>query len=144
MGNRLGPVAIMLLAAGAAFAHQGVKDPQVMARMDAMARIGAATKVLGEMAKGASPFDAEKAQAAARRIAEEAAQVPALFQPPATDPKSEALPAIWEQFDTFAELTRDMQEAALGATGIAEPDDLRPALRSLGATCTACHEDFRE
>ncbi|NNF90114.1 MAG: cytochrome c, partial [Boseongicola sp.] len=49
-------VAVLLLVASAALAHQGVKNPAVKARMDVMSAIGDNTKLLGRMAKGEVAF----------------------------------------------------------------------------------------
>ena len=134
----------LLLFAGAAVAHQGVKDPQVQARMDAMSDIAAATKVLGEMARGTRTFDAETAQRAAVSIAEQSARVPDLFRIAATDPMSEALPEIWENFEDFTERTRAMEEAARRAVTLQTEADLTAALASIGETCKSCHKLYRE
>ena len=119
-----------VIAATAATAHEGVKDPAVMARMHAMSEIGDATKVLGQMAKGAAPFDATAAQSAADAIAREAARIPALFETRADDPKSEALPAIWERFEDFSALALDLERAA--SVEIATPKT-RSGRRSRGS-----------
>ena len=132
----------VILFTTTAAAHEGVKAPAVMARMNGMSEIGDATKVLGQMAKGAVAFDASAAQGAARTIAEEAARIPALFEARADDPKSEALPAIWERFEDFSGLARDLERAA--GVEIATPDALGPAFQAIGAACKACHEDYRE
>lgn len=134
----------LVLSAGAALAHQGVQNPAVKARMDAMSAIADNTRILGEMAKGTRPFDAAAARAAAAAIADHAARTPALFAAPEQDPKSEALPAIWTDFDDFTARSAAMQAAARNATGIATPADLGPALAGIGRTCKACHERYRD
>lgn len=134
----------LILSAGAALAHQGVQNPAVKARMDAMSAIADNTRILGEMAKGARPFDATDARAAAAAIADHAGQTPDLFAAPEQDPKSEALPAIWTDFDDFTALSAALQVAAEKATGITTPEDLRPALAAIGGACKACHERYRE
>ncbi len=136
---------IALAFAFAAFpvlSHEGVKDPTVKARMDAMMAIGANTKVLGNMAKGKTPFDAAAADKAAKAIAVTSAKVPTLFEIQASDPKSEALPAIWERFDDFAAKSNALTEAAL-ATDPISLDDLRQSLGRIGQACKACHADYR-
>lgn len=134
-----------LALATAAIAHQGVKNPAVKARMDAMGVIGANTKVLGKMVKGAARFDAAKARAAAAAIAEHAATAPALFEDPEDDPKSEAMPAIWDNFADFTNKATALQTAAENAADrIATPQDLRTALGEIGATCKSCHAIYRE
>ena len=55
---RLTAAFMFLAATSAALAHTGVKNAQVMARMEAMEQIAAATKTLSEMAKRQIPFDA--------------------------------------------------------------------------------------
>ncbi|MDJ0825280.1 MAG: cytochrome c [Rhodobacter sp.] len=131
--------------ATAAFAHQGVQNPAVKARMDAMGVISKNTKVLGAMAKGETSFDAQTARDAARAIAATGAEVPGLFEAQETDPKSEALPAIWDRFDDFVMKTEDMVAAAGAAsTSIETPASLRAALATIGGTCKACHEEYRE
>ena len=132
-----------LLVASAVFAHQGVTNPAVMARMDGMSAIAAETKLLGEMAKGARAFDVEAAQAAARAIAAHGAEIPALFEAPETDPKSEALPAIWEDFASFEAAASALVTAAQAAD-LTTPEGLAPAVAAIGATCGACHKRFRE
>ena len=141
------PFAILLTlsAAPAASAHEGVKNPAVMARMHGMKEIAAHLKVIGDMAKGERTFQAETARSAAAGIATHAAAAPALFEAPEDDPKSEAKPAIWESFDKFTALSLEMEAIAVDlAETIATPDDLGTALQRLGQNCKACHTDYRE
>ena len=138
-------VALCLGMASAALAHQGVQNPAVKARMDAMSAIGDSMKVLGAMAKKAVAFDADTAQKAAAAIAEHAAQTPSLFEAIATDPKSEAKPAIWEDFEDFTMKAAELEKIASGlSASIHSPDDAARAMRSLGANCKSCHEAYRE
>ncbi len=134
-----------VLFAGAAFAHTGVKNAAVKARMDAMSGIGAEMKILGEMAKGVTQFDQKAAQAAAASIAQLAADTPALFEANEDDPKSEAKAKIWTDFDGFVKLSRDMEALATQlSTSIVSEADVALAIKSLGASCQACHKDYRE
>ncbi len=136
---------VLTLAASAALAHGGVQNAAVLARMDAMKAIGDATKVLGEMAKGTTAFDVEAARAAAETIASHAAETPVLFEAREDDPKSEALPGIWENFEDFTAKAADLQALAGDlAMGLDTPDALRAGLGDLGATCKACHTEYRE
>lgn len=133
----------LALTAGAALAHSGVKNKAVMARMDAMAEIGAQTKIIGEMAKGAASFDGKKVAQALERIEARAAETPELFKAQETDPKSEALPVVWQEFDRFVALSDDLEQTA-GAIVVKTPSDLGAALGQLGAACKACHSRFRQ
>ena len=136
---------LCLGVATAALAHSGVENPAVMARMDAMSRIGAEVTVIGLMARGETLFDAEEARAAAAAIAEQAALVPELFATPEDDPKSEARKAIWEDYDRFIEMNGAMETVAIALSeSITTQEDAMMALRTLGQTCRTCHEAFRE
>ncbi|WP_298844582.1 cytochrome c [uncultured Roseobacter sp.] len=135
----------VLIAGTGALAHQGVTNPAVMARMHGMTLIAGHLETLGRMTKGQQPFDAAAARAAAAGIAEHAAAVPALFQAPETDAKSEALPVIWERYDDFTRLSAELETLSAGlAQTITDPADLGPAMSALAAGCRACHRDYRQ
>lgn len=129
----------------AALAHQGVQNAAVKARMDGMSAIGANMKTLGAMAKGQVAFDAGQAKEAAAAVAQEAARIPSLFEVQETDPKSEALPVIWSEFDRFTAIADDLEAAAIvAASALNGPEDLGPALKAIGGQCSACHKAYRE
>ncbi|WP_407493805.1 c-type cytochrome [Pseudooceanicola sp. MF1-13] len=138
-------IAIALIASGtAAFAHSGVKNPDVMNRMMGMSELAKQMKVIGTMAKGEAAFDADAANAALAKISEEASYIPSLFENKATDPKSEALPAIWDNWDSFTAHATELEELAGGLAGTIQAEaDLGPAMGQLGKSCGACHADFR-
>lgn len=139
-------IAVALIAFGtAALSHSGVTNKDVMARMMVMSTISEQMKVIGAMAKGETQFDPAVAQSALIEIAAQSAQIPSMFETRADDPKSEALPAIWERFDTFVARAEDSVTVAerLAAT-ITTEADLGPAMGQLGAACKACHADFRK
>lgn len=129
----------------AALAHSGVKNPAVMARMEGMKSMGAAVKVLGEMAKGAAVFDADAAAMALQSLSTEAKRTRALFEANEGDPKSEALPLIWSDFADF-EAKSEMLEAALAAqiSNVETAADLGPILKAIGTQCSACHKTYRK
>ena len=134
-----------LTIASATDAHSDASNPAVKARMEAMKVIGAQTKVLGDMAKGATAFDAAAAQAAAATMAAEAAKIPALFEPQEDDPESEAKPIIWDQWDDFAAKAMDLENAATAAqASLTDAGAVGPALGQIGGTCKACHSTYRE
>ena len=137
--------ALLIGAATLAIAHTGVEDADVMARMEGMKAMGDATKTLGQMAKGEAPFDTEAARAAAARIAEEAARAPDLFESAATDPQSEALPAIWDNWGDFTDKAQSLEAVASRlASDIDSLDTLRAGMGDLGQACKACHSEYRE
>jgi cytochrome c556 len=132
----------VILAAGATLAHEGVQNPAVMERMELMKSIGEETKALGDMVQGKTAFDPARAAAAQAALTEAAARIPALFEARETDPKSEALPAVWEDWSGFVADAEAMEVAARGLqTGSAQ--SLRDSFAALGQSCRACHEDYR-
>lgn len=136
-------VLLFALIGTAALAHQGVKNPAVLERMDRMKAIASQMEILGPMAKSADRFDAAQAQAALSIISAEAARTVDLFTAQETDPKSEAKDAIWTSFDEFTAKAQAMQAAAENASG-ASMQDVQAAMRALGATCKDCHRSYRE
>ncbi|MEP0941569.1 MAG: cytochrome c [Rhizobiaceae bacterium] len=137
--------ATLALGATAALAHTGVKNPAVMARMNGMSAISDNVEVLGTMAKGQVAFDAASAKTAARAIARHSAESVDLFAAQETDPKSEALPAIWENFDDFTAKAQDIEAFANEwSEKITTLEDVRAGMRLLGQSCKACHSLYRE
>ncbi len=131
-----------LFVAGAALAHDGVKNPAVMARMEGMKQMGGAAKILGEMVKGAVVFDAASANAAMETLRVESARIEALFEAEEDDPKSEALPAIWQDYPDFTAKAEALNAAASQTVGSLE--ELQGAISQIGGACRACHKDYRE
>ena len=136
---------ISMLVASTALAHEGVKNPAVKARMDGMSAIAENMKTLSLMFKEDVAFDLENAQLSLSKIANHAAQTPALFEAKEDDPKSEAKDEIWSNFEDFSNEALTLEAIALKlSTSINSSEDLGPALRELGASCKACHSMYRE
>ncbi|MBV2359213.1 cytochrome c [Thalassococcus sp. CAU 1522] len=133
---------VMTLAATAALAHSGVKNAAVKARMDLMGEVKAATATLGDMSKGAKPFDAAKAEAARAALERHATRIPALFKAPESDPKTEARPEIWTDWDGFVAIA-DRMETVASAMDTGSLKTLRAGMGRLAKTCKSCHEAFR-
>lgn len=125
-----------------ALAHEGVEDPIVGARMDAMSATGAASKVLGNMARGRADFDAAAAAEAKDSLMTIAADIPALFEMNATDPKSEAKPDIWDNFDDFTAKAAALQAAA-EALDASSLEGVQAGMGAIGASCGGCHKPYR-
>lgn len=139
------PVMIAFALASTALAHSGVQDKDVMARMVVMSTIADQMKIIGTMAKGEAAFNEAEVRSALIEIAAHSAQIPSMFEIRADDPKSEALPVIWEQFDQFEALATDTEQLAEQLAGTVQSQaDLRAAMRQLGASCQACHATYRK
>jgi cytochrome c556 len=134
-----------LVISSVAFAHSGVKDQNVKERMMVMKAMADNTKVIGQMLKRKTQFDANEAKSALERLSSLSLKTPKVFTVNATDPKSEAKPAIWDEFDEFTKLSLDLAETSIAlASSIEIIEDLRPALKRISSGCKSCHSKYRE
>jgi cytochrome c556 len=96
---------------------------------------------------GAEGFDTAVIQRAAQAIAMSSHRIPALFPKGSTDPNSRALPAIWENWDKFSALAKQLEEQANSLSNAAASEDdenLQEKSQKLFATCKSCHDQFRK
>ncbi len=105
---------------------------------------------LGAMAKGALPYDAEKAAAAAAGLRAVAHLDLREAWPEGSDSfalaNTRALPKIWENMEDFGKKYMDMQAAADAMAEAAGqgPDQLKAALGQVGGSCKTCHKEYRK
>jgi len=95
---------------------------------------------------GSEGFDTEVIMRAAGAIAMNAHRIPSLFPKGSTDPKSRALPAIWENWDKFTALAKQLEDQAASlqrAAGAEDDEFLKEKSKTLFATCKSCHDEFR-
>tara|TARA_Y100001968_G_C19123966_1_gene603294 strand:- start:104 stop:541 length:438 start_codon:yes stop_codon:yes gene_type:complete len=138
-------ILIFITISSVALAHSGVRDKNVKERMMVMKEMANTTKIIGQMLKGKTAFDANGAKLALERLSSLSLKTPKVFTINASDPKSEAKPAIWDEFDEFTRLSKDLAETSILLAGsIDSIDDLRPALRGVASGCKACHSRYRE
>ena len=138
-------ILISLTISSVAFAHSGVKDKNVKERMMVMKEMAGNTKIIGKMMKGKTSFDANQVKLALERLSALSLETPKVFTINATDPKSEATPNIWDEFDEFTKLSKDLAETSIVlANSVATIEDLRPALKKVSSGCKACHSRYRE
>ena len=136
---------IFLVISSVAFAHSGVKDQNVKERMMVMKAMADNTKVIGQMLKRKTQFNANEAKSALERLSSLSLKTPKVFTVNATDPKSEAKPAIWDEFDEFTKLSLELAETSIVlANSIEIIEDLRPALKRISSGCKSCHSKYRE
>ena len=129
-----------------AFAHSGATGI-VKQRMEAMKDVGKQMKIIGEMIKGTAAFDGLAAKKAADTISEHAAEIQNLFPEGSTQSPSEALPAIWSEWDEFIAIADEMKFEAEKLSTIAKTasntQEIKAQFMSVGKTCSGCHERYR-
>jgi cytochrome c556 len=137
---------IWLLSATLALAHSDCAPGVVKERCDLMERQGDDMKIIGDMAKGKTTFDAAKAAEAARDIVITAKKIHELFPEGSGGGTSEALPAIWEHWDDFTAKADDLGKAAetLAAALDGGDADWKGAFQGVSDACKACHQDYRK
>lgn len=82
----------------------------------------------------------------ARGLAAGAAELSRIFPEGSNVGESEALPAIWEDAEGFAEAIANMQTAADAFVEAAESGDaeaIGAAFRNVGMGCRGCHDNYR-
>ena len=133
------------LISSIAFAHSGVKDKNVKERMMLMKAMANNTKLIGQMLKKQIPFEANEVKLALEKLSSLSLQTPTVFEVNATDPKSEAKPNIWDEFNEFTKLSNELAKSTSDLAILVEDiDDLRPTLMKVSEGCKACHSKYRE
>jgi cytochrome c556 len=143
--NLLAGIGVLLVAfTSFALAHEGAKG-LVKERMDLMKDQQKQMKLIGDMLKGKTPLDAAKAEAAAKELGTTTKKIPELFPKGSGGHPSEALDAVWEEWDRFTGNAHDAEKAAdaLAATLAASGQDWKAAFKTMTDACKSCHEDFR-
>jgi cytochrome c556 len=138
-------IAAAAVLAGAVFGSVGAAEGTHDSRIAMMKKIGGAAGVLGAIAKGTKPFDADAVKAALTTIAETAKVFPDEFGPNADKADKEVNPKLWDNFDDFkakaAKLSSDAETAL--ATLPVDQAGVGAALKTIGSNCSACHQAYR-
>lgn len=146
------PVLIALAVAlpVVALAHADHHEDAVKARQSYFTLLGANIGPLAAMAKGEVDYDEALARLHARNLLTLAGYNAIPHFPQGTSKtdlpgKTRALPAIWETPDALASKFKDFNQAAVRLHEVAGngAGALGPAVRDVGATCKACHDDYR-
>lgn len=136
---------LVLIIAFKATAHSGATGI-VKERMEAMKSMADATKAIGKMIKGEARFDAEAMAGHAQTIHDHSQDVLRYFPEDSLQKASEALPSIWQSWDKFERITKQLQQASTQLADIARSGDQKAARKqfaSMAKSCKACHQDFR-
>ena len=126
-------------------AHTGIKNEDVMKRMNLMKAMAENSKIIGQMLKKKIPFDLEQAKNSLIEISNLSKSTPSVFEKMAMDPKSESKMIIWEEFDNFRDLSNKLADDTFSAVkNLSDVVDLKPALKTIALGCKGCHSRYRE
>jgi cytochrome c556 len=141
---------ITLLAAFALPVAAIAASPNVYkARHDNFEAMGRAMKGTVDQFKSGSP-DLSVIKTNANTLAAAAPKVAGFFPKgsgPEGNPKSEALPVIWQKPADFAAANKKLVDAAKAYQAAATTgnlDQIKAAFGTLGGTCKNCHDTFRK
>ncbi len=128
----------------------GPYDNAITARQSQMRLFAFNISQLGGMAKGAIPYDAKRAAAAAANLQSVARLDMTGAWPEGSDSFSfdntAALPKIWDNLDDVGKKFGDLQAATdvMAAAAGTDLDSMKAALGQLGGACKACHKEYRK
>jgi cytochrome c556 len=100
----------------------------------------------GMTVRSAGNLTGDQAVAAMQTLLDNYTNMPAVFPEGSNIGDSEALPAIWENWDAFGaiiETGRAAAETGLAAAQSGDAAGYAEALKTIGATCGQCHQQFR-
>jgi cytochrome c556 len=124
------------------------EDP-IKARKAIMKTNGQQAKIVGDMAKGDTPFDLAAAQKALAAFQDAATKMPALYpdSSKAGDPSDDynASPKVWEDMADFkARFEKFGQDSKDAAASVKDLDSLKTAVGNIGKNdCGGCHQIYR-
>lgn len=141
---------LTIFAAGAAVAMDAKQAEQAYETRDSLFHlVGWNIGPLSAMAKQDIPYDAERAELHASRIASLVPMIPDAFAPDTRgfDLDTEAKDVIWEEKEDFLRLAENIREKSAALAGVAGEGDFdrfRSAFVEMGQACKDCHDRFRE
>ena len=138
---------ILVLAGLASIAAPLAAQADIVAgRISAYRELGAAYKNVNDQLRSGNP-NAYIIQVSAREIRKVARDQYNYFPAGATGGKSKALPAIWQKpalFKQRQDAFKAEAERFYAAARAGDTSKIKAASRKLGATCKACHNQFRK
>jgi cytochrome c556 len=142
----LGALAVLAVGVGPVLAASGADT--VKARVQGFRELGAAFKGVNDELRGSTPQQVVLQQSA-RQIRNTATQIYGWFPAGSgaqAGVKTKALPAIWSNaagFKTAQDNFAKQANAFNAAVMSKDVNRIRASTKALGATCAACHKQFR-
>ena len=139
--------ALAVVGAYAVVVHAQTPDRQIKYRQGILQGMGWHMGVLGSMAKGERPYDAQVAARSAKFVAE-LAEMPWDGFGPGSDAgaPTKAKPEIWSESAKFKEAHEKLAAEApklVAAAKTGNLDNVKAAFGATAGTCRACHDTYR-
>lgn len=136
---------VLVASLSAVQAHKGAKGI-VMERMMSMKSMGDGMKTIAAMVTGKTPYDAAKTKAIAIDIKKHATGIHEQFPRGSIKGPSEALPAIWKDWDGFTGRANELAKLADQLNGTADSGKAVALglFAKMGKTCSGCHQNYRK
>ena len=133
---------LLALGVTAAIAQSNVVEQ----RQNLMKEMGAQTRPIGAMMRGQEAFDLAKVQAGLKAFSDNPNKFVTLFPENSKDaPKTEALPAIWENKAKFESLGNKVgQDAQTAMANIKDEPSFKAEMGKGLQNCGAWHNEFRK
>ena len=138
----------LVVTAGPSIAEEFKKE--VNARKSLMQVYAFNIGILGAMAKGKMPYDADVASAAADNLYAAVSMKNPTMWPKgsgndALGKKTRAKPEIWTTYPKVSEKSKEMKDAAARMASVAGNglDAVQANMKALGEGCKGCHKPFR-
>ncbi|HEX7061600.1 MAG TPA: cytochrome c [Woeseiaceae bacterium] len=115
-------------------------------RQAVMSSLGGHVKAISLHVRGLVDYDGYLAKHA-EALALSASEIEQIFPAGSNVGDSEALPAIWDDPDAFAEAVAQLKEATAAfadATASGDEAAMGSAFRDVGKACKGCHDRFRK
>ncbi len=135
-----------VFSTGAVMAHEGATGV-IKERMELMKTIGKNTKVIAPIATGAMDMDLKTVEKLADQIAKNAKAMLDKFPAGSNSHVSEAKDEIWQDWEKFTGLMKDLSTNAAALAKLAkdgEEFELEEAFNKVRGNCRQCHRSFRE
>jgi cytochrome c556 len=135
--------ALMSLGVVASVAQEFVAPTTIE---EAMAAREILMKQNGALLKSAGALSGAEAEAAMQSLVANFTHIPDVFPEGSNIGDSEALPAIWENWDAFTAIAETGRAAAADGLVAAQAGDAAAysaAIKAIGGTCGTCHKQFR-
>lgn len=121
------------------------EDSPIAQRKAILKGFGDATKPIGPMLKGETPYDNAVVQKALATLSAGAKKLPSLFPDTSkTGEDTAALPKIWDDKAKFEAIYAKLDtDATAAAAAITDEASLKANIGKVFGDCKSCHDDYR-